>query len=296
MAQVGTHRHLVSIVGVVTRGRPKILVLAYCEHGELKGALHARVTDGRPFGQRTKTRFCSEIAQGMAHLASRNYIHRDLAARNVLLATGMICKVADFGLSRHLLEADNGDSDYYRSSGGMIPVRWTSPEGLAAAKFSVASDVWSFAIVVVEIMQDGMQPYSDIPSNPAVINFVNGGGVHPQPTGCDADTYTVLAQCWQLAAEARPTFCLLGEYFACKLDDSTIFSEGATFGCQDNGTRAHGDSDPGVPLEAVGGRRLGPGHSSSQRANYGIPNSLLGANYGASLLHDTNSDDTYVSA
>ena len=153
MAQVGFHAHLVSLVGVVTRGKPKILVLSFCEHGELVGALKKRAADGDAYPYLDKCRFCEEVAEGMAHLAEHNFVHRDLAARNVLLSTGMVCKVADFGLSRSVQADDDSSGDYYRSAGGIIPVRWTAPEGIASQKFSSASDVWSFGVACIEIFQ-----------------------------------------------------------------------------------------------------------------------------------------------
>ena len=63
-----------------------------------------------------------EIARGMDHLVKANFVHRDLAARNVLLDVRMNVKVADFGLSRSF---GDGGSDYYRSAGGPIPLRWS---------------------------------------------------------------------------------------------------------------------------------------------------------------------------
>ena len=63
-------------------------------------------------------------------------------------------------------------------------VRWTAPEGLISQKFTTASDVWSFGIVCVEILQDGATPYPEIKSNPEVMTFVNGAEVHPQPASC----------------------------------------------------------------------------------------------------------------
>jgi len=168
MAQVENHVHLVSLVGVVTRGRPKVLVISFCEHGELQGRLKKRGADGEAFDLACKYRFCKEIGDGMAHLARHNFVHRDLAARNVLLGTGMVCKVADFGLSRRVQTEDN-TGDYYRSSSGIIPVRWTAPEGITSQKFSSASDVWSYGITCVEIFLDGARPYPGIASNPEVV-------------------------------------------------------------------------------------------------------------------------------
>ena len=113
MAQVESHRHLVSLVGVVTRGHPKMLVLSFCEHGELQGMLKRRAGNGDAFGMLTKHRFCAEIAAGMSVLASNHVVHRDLATRNVLLASGMVCKVGDFGMSRQV-QTDDNTGDYYR--------------------------------------------------------------------------------------------------------------------------------------------------------------------------------------
>ena len=121
LCQVETHLHLVALVGVITRGNPKVLVLSFCEHGELQGALKKRAADGDAFPTVDKFRFCREVADGMAHLARHSFVHRDLAARNVLLGSGMVCKVADFGLSRRV-QTEDSTGDYYRSSSGIIPV------------------------------------------------------------------------------------------------------------------------------------------------------------------------------
>ena len=83
------------------------------EHGGLSGLLKKNAADGQAFVVDVKHRFCSEIASGMAHLSAHNFVHRDLAARNVLLGSGLICKVADFGLSRRVQTEDN-TGDYYR--------------------------------------------------------------------------------------------------------------------------------------------------------------------------------------
>ena len=51
------------------------------------------------------------------------------------------------------------DTEYYVSRGGMIPVKWTAPEALSYRKYSTASDVWSFGVVMYEIWAVGMKPY-----------------------------------------------------------------------------------------------------------------------------------------
>ena len=47
------------------------------------------------------------------------------------------------------------------SQGGKIPIRWTAPEAIAYRKFTSASDVWSYGIVMWEVMSYGERPYWD---------------------------------------------------------------------------------------------------------------------------------------
>ena len=96
---------------------------------------------------------------------------------------------------------------------GVVPVRWTAPEGLSGQKFSSASDVWSFGITCVEIIQDGLVPYAAVRSNPALIALVTGGGVHPRPDGCSDAVYAVLIKCWSFDPLDRPGFGELRDFF-----------------------------------------------------------------------------------
>ena len=69
--------------------------------------------------------------------------------RNVLVNSQLVCKIADFGLSREILQSNVDGA--YTTRGGKIPVRWTAPEAIAFRKFTSASDVWSFGIVMWEV-------------------------------------------------------------------------------------------------------------------------------------------------
>ena len=57
------------------------------------------------------------------------------------------------------------DTDYYVSRGGKIPVKWSAPEALHYKRYSTASDVWSFGVLLYEIWTIGIKPYSTITNN-----------------------------------------------------------------------------------------------------------------------------------
>ena len=101
MQHLGKHVNLVNLVGVVTAGTPMMVLVTYCEHGDLLKILRAHAKDGTKIGSpleplhraegRLKTLF--ETAAGMDHVSNR-FVHRDLAARNVLVDSALVCKVA----------------------------------------------------------------------------------------------------------------------------------------------------------------------------------------------------------
>ncbi|KFV09808.1 Ephrin type-A receptor 2, partial [Pterocles gutturalis] len=131
-----------------------------------------------------------------------SYVHRDLAARNILVNSNLVCKVSDFGLSR-VLEDDPEAT--YTTSGGKIPIRWTAPEAISFRKFTSASDVWSYGIVMWEVMSYGERPYWEL-SNHEVMKAINEGLRMPAPPDCPSAIYQLMLQCWQQERTRRPKF------------------------------------------------------------------------------------------
>ena len=84
MARLGSHPNIVSIIGVITRGDPLVLVVSFCEHGSLLSLLRKRVKSGQPLSNASKVKMACDIANGMAHLETHRFVHRDLAYASAL--------------------------------------------------------------------------------------------------------------------------------------------------------------------------------------------------------------------
>ncbi|KAM9478616.1 ephrin type-B receptor 1-B-like [Salvelinus alpinus] len=195
------HPNIIRLEGVVTKSRPVMIITEFMENGALDSFL--RQNDGQ-FTVIQLVGMMRGIAAGMKYLAEMNYVHRDLAARNILVNSNLVCKVSDFGLSRYLQD-DTSDPTYTSSLGGKIPVRWTAPEAIAYRKFTSASDVWSYGIVMWEVMSFGERPYWDM-SNQDVINAIEQDYRLPPPMDCPTALHQLMLDCWQKDRNARPKF------------------------------------------------------------------------------------------
>ncbi|XP_041041677.1 ephrin type-A receptor 5-like isoform X4 [Carcharodon carcharias] len=193
------HPNIIHLEGVVTKSKPVMIVTEYMENGSLDTFL--KKNDGQ-FTVIQLVGMLRGIASGMRYLSDMGYVHRDLAARNILVNSNLVSKVSDFGLSR-VLEDDPEAA--YTTRGGKIPIRWTAPEAIAYRKFTSASDVWSYGIVMWEVMSYGERPYWEM-TNQDVIKAVEEGYRLPTPMDCPAALYQLMLDCWQKDRNSRPKF------------------------------------------------------------------------------------------
>lgn len=149
---------------------------------------------------------CLDIVNGCCYLEELNYIHRDLAARNCLVSSRKreerVVKLADFGLARDIFT-----SKYYKKiNDSAMPIKWMAPECLMEQKFTTMSDIWSFGVVMWEVMgYCQRKPYSIV--DPFLIHtHLEAGNRLEKPQGCGEDMYRLMNACWQWDPKKRPTF------------------------------------------------------------------------------------------
>ena len=100
-------------------------------------------------------------------------------------------KIGDFGLSKEIYV-----HDYYRQVNNQkpLPIRWLSPESLLDGIFTTRSDVWSFGVVLYEIVTLGNQPYIGM-DNQQVISYIKSGGLLEMPSKCHSDLLDFFINC-----------------------------------------------------------------------------------------------------
>ncbi|XP_078507347.1 ephrin type-B receptor 5-like [Lissotriton helveticus] len=195
------HPNVIHLEGVVTKSRPVMIVTEFMENGSLDSFL--RQHEGG-FSVIQLVGMLRGIASGMRFLSDKNYVHRDLAARNILVNSNLVCKVSDFGLSR-FIEDDASNLTYAGTLGGKLTIRWTAPEAIQYHKFTTASDVWSYGILMWEVMSFGERPYWDM-SNQEVLDALDQDYRLPPPHDCPSALHLLMLDCWLKDRVQRPKF------------------------------------------------------------------------------------------
>ncbi|XP_053679875.1 tyrosine kinase receptor Cad96Ca [Anopheles nili] len=204
------HINVVRLLGCCTEKDPIFVILEFVNMGKLQTFLrNSRVEKhyGNTHGKSKiltsgdLTSFMFQVARGMDFLTSRGIIHRDLAARNILITEDHTCKVADFGFARDIVTS----KVYERKSEGRLPIRWMATESLYDNIFTVKSDIWSFGILMWEIVTLGSTPYPGIAAAD-VMRKVRDGYRLEKPEHCRRELYNIMFYCWAGDPNERPGF------------------------------------------------------------------------------------------
>lgn len=189
------HENVVQFIGACTKCPPYFIITEYMPGGSLYDFLRKNQIDLN-FSQ--LLRFAIDICKGMEYLHEKNIIHRDLKTANLLLDSAKVVKVADFGIARfqHVEGVMTAETGTYR---------WMAPEVLTHQPYDQKADVYSFAIVLWELLTIKL-PYEDLSPLQAAVGVVEQGLRPELPKNTHPKLSNLMQRCWEAIPANRPSF------------------------------------------------------------------------------------------
>lgn len=145
-----------------------------------------------------------QAARGVQYLHRKRLVHRDIAARNCVVDDNLTVQITDNALARDLFPQDYhclGDNENR-------PIKWLAIESLLSKTFTTSSDVWAFGVLLWELTTLAQQPYVEVDPF-EMATYLRNGYRLAQPINCPDELFAVMAYCWAMSPDERPTFSQL---------------------------------------------------------------------------------------
>ncbi|KJE90204.1 zipper protein kinase [Capsaspora owczarzaki ATCC 30864] len=188
-----THQNIVEFVGVCTRPPQFCIIMEFCEHGPMFDVMKSR-----SLGPTLLLDWAMQIARGMNYLHDNKFIHRDLKSPNVLVSANDVLKISDFGTAREF----GGISENMTFAG---TVAWMAPEVIRNELCSEKVDVWSYGVVLWELLTAQI-PYDGVDPSRIIWGVGSNMLLLPIPATCPEGFQLLLKQCWTIKPQNRPAF------------------------------------------------------------------------------------------
>uniref|UniRef100_A0A8D2LSI9 Mitogen-activated protein kinase kinase kinase n=1 Tax=Varanus komodoensis TaxID=61221 RepID=A0A8D2LSI9_VARKO len=213
------HPNIIALRAVCLVPPNLCLVMEYARGGAL-----SRVLAGKKVPPHVLVNWAVQVARGMNYLHNEavvSIIHRDLKSINILILerienedlSGRTLKITDFGLAREWHKTTK------MSAAGTYA--WMAPEVIKHSLFSKSSDVWSFGVLLWELLT-GEVPYREIDALAVAYGVAMNKLALPVPSTCPEPFAHLLEECWSPEPHARPDFrCILRRLVA--IEQSAMF-------------------------------------------------------------------------
>ncbi|KAF5745793.1 ACT-like protein tyrosine kinase family protein isoform 1 [Tripterygium wilfordii] len=189
------HKNVVQFIGACTKPPSLCIVTEFMSGGSVYDYLHKHKG---VFKLPTLLKVAIDVAKGMTYLHQNNIIHRDLKAANLLMDENEVVKVADFGVARVKVQSGvmTAETGTYR---------WMAPEVIEHKPYDHKADVFSFAIVLWELLT-GKLPYEYLTPLQAAVGVVQKGLRPTIPKQTHPKLTELLEKGWQQDPTLRPDF------------------------------------------------------------------------------------------
>eukprot|EP00250_Pteridium_aquilinum_P026523 c33136_g1_i1 orf=396-1850(+) len=188
------HRNVVKFVGACKKPPVCCIITEYLALGSVRSYLHNQ--QPFPLSLKQVVDMALDIARGMEYLHSQGVIHRDLKSENLVIADDLCVKITDFGVACFESETSVMTDD-------VGTYRWMAPEMITKKHFSKKADVYSFGIVLWELLT-GRVPFEEYTPIQAAFAVVHKHARLPLPLDCPSTLGHLLHQCWHSDPDKRP--------------------------------------------------------------------------------------------
>ncbi|GFR69325.1 hepatocyte growth factor receptor, partial [Elysia marginata] len=193
------HNHILSIVGIGGNQHKFHILYPNMTQGVLKSVISDTNKD---FSVRQLLGFSQQVAEGINFLSSKDVTHKDVAARNGMIDEYSVVKLCDASFAWDLYP----DEYVYDSSRERyLPIRWMAPESLTDGYYDMRTDVWSFAVLVWELLTRGCLPFHEVSDSAGVSEYILQGYILGRPDTLSSEVYELLRSCWCPENESRPS-------------------------------------------------------------------------------------------
>eukprot|EP00039_Didymoeca_costata_P032322 m.37340 g.37340 ORF g.37340 m.37340 type:complete len:507 (-) comp9301_c0_seq1:770-2290(-) len=224
------HPKLVTCYGVMTTQDPIFIVFEYLAKGSLATYLSSRK---KSFPLQRLHGLIQDVLSAMVYLENLHWIHGDLALRNFLVGKDETAILCDFG---HAMQTnENHDPIVARHQ---VPVKWASIETYLYGRCSPKSDVWSFGVVMFEILSKGQSPYHELEIsvwqqqvgnfNKWLVALLNAGWRMPSLDKIPEFYNQIMLDCWNKDPKDRPSFKTISE-FMCTVQRALLENTNSLF-------------------------------------------------------------------
>ncbi|KAJ9140334.1 hypothetical protein P3X46_030993 [Hevea brasiliensis] len=213
-----SHPNIVTFVAACKKPPVFCIITEYLAGGSLRKYLHQQEPYSVPL--KLVLKLALDIARGMQYLHSQGVLHRDLKSENLLLGEDMCVKVADFGIS--CLESQCGSAKRFTGT-----YRWMAPEMIKEKHHTKKVDVYSFGIVLWELLT-ALTPFDSMTPEQAAFAVCQKNARPPLPPACPVAFSHLINRCWSSNPYKRPHFdeivSILGRYSESIEQDPEFFS------------------------------------------------------------------------
>lgn len=190
------HPNIITFYGACKKRPVFCIITEYLAGGSLRQYLHQQEPHSVPLNLVLK--LALDIASGMQYLHSQGILHRDLKSENLLLGEDMCIKVADFGIS--CLESQCGSTKGFTGT-----YRWMAPEMIKEKTHTKKVDVYSFGIVLWELLT-ALTPFDNMTPEQAAYAVSQKNARPPLPSECPVAFSHLINRCWSSNPDKRPHF------------------------------------------------------------------------------------------